>query len=163
MWSGLGLEPETSRTVGRRSTNWANRSAFFRVCQSGPALFAAYPVKNSQYFAGRRKCSRSVFLMAWKLTIIEHLTYLATLVVKRNSYSVSEQNLTVLDWISRFYERFVFSCYLGHSTGRKTHFDRIFILSNFFQNQKALELKIMIFENNSPKGILRQNMSNAPK
>ena len=26
-WSSLGLEPETSRTVVRRSTNWANRSA----------------------------------------------------------------------------------------------------------------------------------------
>ena len=26
-WSGLGLGPETSRTVVRRSTNWANRSA----------------------------------------------------------------------------------------------------------------------------------------
>jgi len=33
----------------------------------------------------------------------------------------------------------------------------------FFKNKKALELKIMIFENNSPKGILRQNMSNVPK
>jgi len=33
----------------------------------------------------------------------------------------------------------------------------------FFENEKALELKIMIFENSSPKGILRQNMSNVPK
>jgi len=33
----------------------------------------------------------------------------------------------------------------------------------FFENKKALELKIMIFENSSPKGILRQNMSNVPK
>jgi len=33
----------------------------------------------------------------------------------------------------------------------------------FFKNKKALELKIMIFENSSPKGILRQNISNVPK
>jgi len=33
----------------------------------------------------------------------------------------------------------------------------------FFKNKEALELKIMIFENSSPKNILRQNMSNVPK
>jgi len=33
----------------------------------------------------------------------------------------------------------------------------------FFENKKTLELKIMIFENSSPKGILWQNMSNVPK
>ena len=30
-WSGLGLEPETSRSVVRRSTNWANRSLVKRT------------------------------------------------------------------------------------------------------------------------------------
>jgi len=33
----------------------------------------------------------------------------------------------------------------------------------FVKNRKALEPKIMIFENSSPKGILWQNMSNVPK
>ena len=33
----------------------------------------------------------------------------------------------------------------------------------FFENKETLELEIMIFENSSPKGILRQIMSNAPK
>jgi len=33
----------------------------------------------------------------------------------------------------------------------------------FFENKKALELKIMIFENSSPNGILMQHMSNVLK
>ena len=33
----------------------------------------------------------------------------------------------------------------------------------FFKNKKALELKIIIFENSSPKGILRQIMNDVPK
>ena len=49
----------------------------------------------------------------------------------------------------------------GHSIARKTHFDCIFKVSIFFcRNKKALELKIMIFENSLPKDILRQIMNN---
>ena len=33
----------------------------------------------------------------------------------------------------------------------------------FFENKKALELKIIIFENSSPKGILRQIINDVPK
>ena len=56
------------------------------------------------------------------------------------------------------------SLLFGHSIAGKTHFGCIFKVSIFFvEIKEALELKIMIFENSSPKGILRQIMNNLPK
>ena len=50
-----------------------------------------------------------------------------------------------------------------HSLGRKRTLAAFSNFRIFFENEKTLGLKIMIFENSSPKGILRQNMSNMPK
>ena len=52
----------------------------------------------------------------------------------------------------------------GIPLGGKLTLTALSYFSNFFQKKKkALELKTMIFENSSPQGILRQNMSNVPK
>ena len=62
-----------------------------------------------------------------------------------------------------FRVQITFPCYLGIPLSGKPTLTACSKLRFFVENKKALVLKIMIFKNSSPRGIMRQIMNNVPK